>query len=31
MSEHPDAWPLRHLVLHTPRLELHPHDDAGSL
>ena len=24
-----DAWPLRHLVLHTPRLELRPDDDAG--
>lgn len=24
-----DPWPLRHLVLHTPRLELRPDDDAG--
>ncbi|MDX3657944.1 GNAT family N-acetyltransferase [Streptomyces sp. ID05-26A] len=24
-----DAWPLRHLVLRTPRLELRPDDDAG--
>lgn len=27
----PDAWPLRHLVLRTPRLELRPDDDAGLL
>src|SRR6186713_2202343 len=25
----PDPWPLRHLVLRTPRLELRPDDDAG--
>lgn len=31
MSEHPDPWPLRHLVLRTPRLELRPDDDAGLL
>ncbi|MGI5503654.1 GNAT family N-acetyltransferase [Lentzea sp. CA-135723] len=24
-----DAWPLRHLVLRTPRLELRPDDDAS--
>lgn len=30
MEEHRDPWPLRHLVLHTPRLELRP-DDAGLL
>ncbi|MCX2952312.1 GNAT family N-acetyltransferase [Lentzea sp. NEAU-D7] len=24
-----DAWPLRHLVLRTPRLELRPDDDSG--
>lgn len=24
-----DVWPLRHLVLHTPRLELRPDDDEG--
>lgn len=29
--EHPDPWPLRHLVLRTPRLELRPDDDAGLL
>ncbi|UZJ23647.1 GNAT family N-acetyltransferase [Rhodococcus antarcticus] len=29
MTEHPDPWPLRHLVLRTPRLELRPDDDAG--
>ncbi len=29
MSRHPDPWPLRHLVLRTPRLELRPDDDAG--
>lgn len=27
--DHPDPWPLRHLVLRTPRLELRPDDDAG--
>lgn len=26
-----DAWPLRHLVLRTPRLELRPDDDSGVL
>jgi RimJ/RimL family protein N-acetyltransferase len=26
---HPEPWPLRHLVLRTPRLELRPDDDAG--
>ncbi len=26
---HPDPWPLRHLVLGTPRLELRPDDDAS--
>ncbi|HEX7302889.1 GNAT family N-acetyltransferase [Lentzea sp.] len=26
-----DAWPLRHLVLRTPRLELRPDDDEGLL
>ncbi|RKT52016.1 GNAT family N-acetyltransferase [Saccharothrix australiensis] len=26
-----DPWPLRHLVLRTPRLELRPDDDAGLL
>lgn len=26
---YPDPWPLRHLVLRTPRLELRPDDDAG--
>ena len=31
MSPHPDPWPLRHLVLRTPRLELRPEDDAGLL
>ena len=31
MSAHPDPWPLRHLVLRTPRLELRPEDDAGLL
>ena len=25
-----DPWPLRHLVLRTPRLELRPDDDAGT-
>ena len=29
MVETPDPWPLRHLVLRTPRLELRPDDDAG--
>ena len=24
-----EHWPLRHLVLRTPRLELRPDDDAG--
>ncbi|GAA0945189.1 GNAT family N-acetyltransferase [Pseudonocardia zijingensis] len=28
---HPESWPLRHLVLRTPRLELRPDDDAGLL
>jgi RimJ/RimL family protein N-acetyltransferase len=27
----PDPWPLRQLVLRTPRLELRPDDDAGLL
>jgi RimJ/RimL family protein N-acetyltransferase len=27
--DHPDPWPLRRLVLRTPRLELRPDDDAG--
>lgn len=31
MSELPDPWPFRHLVLRTPRLELRPDDDAGLL
>jgi RimJ/RimL family protein N-acetyltransferase len=26
---HPEPWPLRHLVLRTPRLELRPDDDDG--
>ncbi|HEY1969126.1 MAG TPA: GNAT family protein [Pseudonocardia sp.] len=26
---YPEAWPLRRLVLRTPRLELRPDDDAG--
>jgi RimJ/RimL family protein N-acetyltransferase len=26
---HPEQWPLRHLVLRTPRLELRPDDDDG--
>jgi RimJ/RimL family protein N-acetyltransferase len=26
---HPDQWPLRHLGLRTPRLELRPDDDEG--
>jgi RimJ/RimL family protein N-acetyltransferase len=26
---HPEPWPLRHLVLRTPRLELRPDDDEG--
>ena len=29
--EPPEPWPLRHLVLRTPRLELRPDDDAGLL
>lgn len=29
--DYPDPWPLRHLVLRTPRLELRPDDDAGLL
>jgi RimJ/RimL family protein N-acetyltransferase len=28
---YPEPWPLRHLVLRTPRLELRPDDDAGLL
>jgi RimJ/RimL family protein N-acetyltransferase len=28
-EEVPDPWPLRHLVLRTPRLELRPDDDVG--
>jgi RimJ/RimL family protein N-acetyltransferase len=31
MEDIPDPWPLRHLVLRTPRLELRPDDDAGLL
>jgi RimJ/RimL family protein N-acetyltransferase len=31
MEQIPDPWPLRHLVLRTPRLELRPDDDAGLL
>jgi RimJ/RimL family protein N-acetyltransferase len=27
--EHPEQWPLRDLVLRTPRLELRPDDDPG--
>jgi RimJ/RimL family protein N-acetyltransferase len=27
--DHPDPWPLRDLVLRTPRLELRPDDDEG--
>lgn len=27
--EHPEQWPLRRLVLRTPRLELRPDDDEG--
>ena len=27
--DHPEQWPLRHLVLRTPRLELRPDDDDG--
>ncbi|MCO1657880.1 GNAT family N-acetyltransferase [Pseudonocardia humida] len=27
--DHPDPWPLRDLVLRTPRLELRPDDDDG--
>ena len=29
MSEHADPWPLRRLILRSPRLELRPDDDAG--
>jgi RimJ/RimL family protein N-acetyltransferase len=29
--DHPEPWPLRHLVLRTPRLELRPDDDSGLL
>jgi RimJ/RimL family protein N-acetyltransferase len=29
--DHPEPWPLRRLVLRTPRLELRPDDDAGLL
>ena len=29
--EHPEPWPLRNLVLRTPRLELRPDDDEGLL
>jgi RimJ/RimL family protein N-acetyltransferase len=28
---YPEPWPLRHLVLRTPRLELRPDDDTGLL
>ena len=31
MTTHADPWPLRHLVLRTPRLELRPEDDDGLL
>jgi RimJ/RimL family protein N-acetyltransferase len=31
MEPVPDPWPLRHLTLRTPRLELRPDDDAGML
>lgn len=34
MDEHeppPDPWPLRNLVIRTPRLDLRPDDDAGLL
>jgi RimJ/RimL family protein N-acetyltransferase len=31
MEEIPDPWPLRHLVLRTPRLELRPDDDVSLL
>jgi RimJ/RimL family protein N-acetyltransferase len=31
MEPIPDPWPLRHLVLRTPHLELRPDDDAGLL
>jgi hypothetical protein len=31
MERDVDPWPLRHLVLRTPRLELRPDDDAGLL
>lgn len=29
MSEYPEPWPLRHLVLRTPRLDLRPPDEEG--
>jgi RimJ/RimL family protein N-acetyltransferase len=29
MSSYPEPWPLRHLVLRTPRLQLRPDDDAS--
>jgi RimJ/RimL family protein N-acetyltransferase len=29
--DRPEPWPLRHLVLRTPRLEMRPDDDAGLL
>ena len=29
MAGYPDPWPVRRLVLRTPRLELRPDDDAG--
>ncbi|MDT7673622.1 MAG: hypothetical protein QOD82_1524, partial [Pseudonocardiales bacterium] len=28
-GSYPDPWPLRGLVVRTPRLELRPDDDAG--
>lgn len=31
MEQEADPWPLRHLVLRTPRLELRPDDDEGLL
>jgi hypothetical protein len=31
MERDVDPWPLRHLVLRTPRLELRPDDDEGLL
>lgn len=31
MTSIPEPWPLRHLVLRTPRLELRPDDDEGLL